>query len=113
MATVATAVFAGALLGIALISRVPIWAFGAWKERSVARLFLAHLSTYGLAATAYALLAANGGAPDWESAFANYALPSLIVFTLDAIAIASVRPAASADSAAPLWFLHAGGHQSG
>lgn len=114
MATVATAVFAGALLGIALISRIPIWALGAWRERSLLRLGLAHLITFGFAAVAYAVAAGQNGYPDWQAGALSYALPSLIVFTLDAMVILTVRPEALAQVAGiPSWFLHAGGNQSG
>ncbi|MGE0241989.1 MAG: GYF domain-containing protein [Parvibaculaceae bacterium] len=113
MATVATAIFAGALLGIALISRIPIWALHAWKEKSFLRLFLAHLLTYGFVVLAYALASRDGGTPQWQAAFAGFALPSLIVFTLDTIAVAAGRNAGLQASILPMWFLHAGGNQSG
>ena len=60
MATVATAVFAGALLGIALISRIPIWALRAWREKSFLRLLLAHLLTCAIVVLGYAVLSADG-----------------------------------------------------
>src|SRR5690348_4445060 len=113
MAIIATAVFTGALLGIALISRIPIWALRAWREKSFLRLLLAHLLTYIFVASAYALLSADGGSPQWQSAFAGTLIPALIVFTLDAIAIAALRNAGPQVSLAPMWFLHAGGNQSG
>jgi hypothetical protein len=113
MATVATVAFAGALLGIALISRIPIWALRAWKEKSFLRLFFAHLMTFALAAAAYALASADGGAPQWHAGLASYALPSLLVFGLDALAIAAGRHNPATPAAASLWFLHAGGTQSG
>jgi len=113
MATVATTIFAGALLGIALFSRIPIWALRAWKEKSFLRLFLAHLLTYATVALAYALLSADGGPPQWQTAFASFIVPTLVVFTLDAIAIAALRNAGPQVSLAPMWFLHAGGNQSG
>lgn len=113
MATLATAVFAWALLGIALISRIPIWALGAWKDRSVSRLLLAHLVTFGIAGAAYALAMAAGGAPQWQASFASFAVPSLLVFVLDAIAIAASRKSRSSAADALMWFLHADGRQSG
>ena len=113
MATIAAAFFTGTLLGIALISRIPIWALRAWQEKNFLRLLLAHLLTYACVASAFALLSADGGSPQWQSAFAGTLIPALIVFTLDAIAILALRNAGPRVSLAPMWFLHAGGNQSG
>jgi GYF domain 2 len=113
MATVATAAFAGALFGIALISRIPIWALGAWEQKSFPRLLIAHLLTYGAAATAYAFASSNGGPPEWQAGLAGYAGPSLLVLGLDAFAITANRRRAAISATASLWFLHAGGTQSG
>ena len=113
MATVATAAFAGALLGIALISRIPIWALSAWQEKSFLRLLLAHLITFAIAATTYAFASADGGAPQWHAGVLSYAFPSLLVFGLDVIAIAALRQKGLSPAAAYTWFLHAGGTQSG
>jgi hypothetical protein len=113
MATLAAAVFAWALLGIALISRIPIWALRAWKKKSFPRLILAHLITFGLLGMGYALATAEGGTPQWQASFTSFVMPSLIVFVLDAIVIAARRNADRPASDALLWFLHADGKQSG
>lgn len=113
MATVATVAFAGALLGIAVFSRIPIWALRAWKEKGFLRLLLAHLITFAIAAAAYAVATADGSTPQWHAGIASYAIPSLLVFGLDMLAIAALRQKGSSPAAAYLWFLHAGGTQSG
>jgi hypothetical protein len=113
MATVATVAFAGALLGIAVFSRIPIWALRAWKEKNFLRLLLAHLITFAIAAAAYAVATADGSTPQWYAGVASYAFPSLLVFGLDVLAITALRQKGSSPAAAYLWFLHAGGTQSG
>jgi hypothetical protein len=113
MATVATVAFAGALLGIAVFSRIPIWALRAWKEKSFLRLFGAHVITLVIAVAAYAVATADGGAPQWHAGLASYVFPSLLVFGLDVLAVAALRQKGTSPAAAYLWFLHAGGTQSG
>jgi hypothetical protein len=90
MATGAAATFAGALFGIALISRIPIGALDAWKQRSFRRLPLARFLTFVVAATAYAFASANGGPPRWHAGLTSCAWLSLLVPGLDAIAILAV-----------------------
>lgn len=112
MTTTTVAVFAGALLGIALISRIPIWALGAWKDRSLFRLSAAHLFTYVVVSVASAYGLADGGPPRWNVGFLNCVLPSLLVFLLDVIAMVS-RRMGERKSGAPAWFIHSEGKQSG
>lgn len=110
--------FVGAVLGIALISRILIWALGAWKTRSVPRLLLAHLATYLIAAIGSAYGQANGGPPRWEFGFSAYLLPSLLVAAFDIIGM--LRPwrrnhqtPARDDANDPVWFIHVNGQERG
>ena len=112
MTTAAVALFAGALLGIALISRIPIWLLGAWKERSLFGLFAAHLITYVLVAVVSAYVLADGATPQWNVAFLNFAPPSLLVFLLDVAQMHRREPAPD-EPQAPGWFIHSGAEQRG
>ena len=109
----------GAVLGIALVSRLLIWALGAWKVQSIARLLLAHVLTYLIAAIGSAYGNANGGPPLWEFGFGAYALPALLVTLLDVVNM--VRRRRKGDSPAagrnvggdPIWFIHVNSQQRG
>ncbi len=110
MTTAAAISFAGALLGVAVFSRVPIWALKAWKEMSLRRLLAAHLITYIVAVIVSAFALAHGGAPEWQVAVASFVVPSALVFALDALCIYfkmrdGTRPIA--------WFTHVGGKRNG
>jgi len=111
MTTTAVVHFAGALLGIALISRLPVWLLKAWQERSLFRLFAAHFFTYVLVAVVSAYAETRGVDPPWKAAFVNYALPALLVFLLD-VALMLKRDAVSEVTEA-FWFMHSAGKQSG
>lgn len=109
--TTATAIsFAGALLGIAVFSRFPIWALKAWKEMSFRRLLAAHLLTYIVAVIVSAFALAHGGAPQWQVAAAGFIVPSALVFVLDALGISFKM----SDGTRPIaWFTHIGGKRNG
>lgn len=114
----AVAFYVGAVLGIVLISRIPIWALGVWKAQSFPRLLLAHLITYLLAAVGYAYGAADGGSPKWEMGFLSYALPSLVVVILDAIGLFRTtcekqRNAQDYGADTLEWFVHVNGQDRG
>src|SRR4029079_10665811 len=67
MTTTAVVHFAGALLGIALISRLPVWLLKAWQERSLFRLLAAHFFTYVLVAVVSAYAETRGVDPPWKA----------------------------------------------
>lgn len=109
--TTATAIsFAGALLGIAIFSRFPIWALKAWKEMSFRRLLAAHLLTFVVAVIVSAFALAHGEAPQWQAAMASFIAPSALVFALDALGIYFK----TSDGTRPIaWFTHVGGKRNG
>lgn len=109
--TAAVVHFAGALLGIALISRLPVWILQAWREKSLLRLFAAHLFTYVMVAVISAYAQARGLDPQWKAAFIDFALPALLVFLID-IALMLKRDTGSEGLEAH-WFMHSAGKQSG
>jgi hypothetical protein len=112
MNTAAVVHFAGALLGIALISRLPVWLLRAWQDKSLFRLFAAHLFTYVLVAVVSAYAQSRGVDPQWRVAFIDLALPALLVLLLD-VALIFKRDVAPVSSEAPQWFMHSAGKQSG
>ena len=109
--TTATAIsFAGALLGIAVFSRLPIWALKAWKDMSFRRLLAAHLLTFVAAVIVAAFALAHGGAAQWQAALAGFILPSTLVFLLDALGIFFKMR----DGTGPVvWFTHVGSKRNG
>jgi uncharacterized membrane protein len=110
MTTAAAISFAGALLGIAIFSRIPIWALRAWKEMSLRRLLAAHLLTYVAAVAISAFALAHGGQPQWQVAVASFVVPSALVFALDALGIYFKM----SDGTGPIaWFTHVGGKRTG
>ncbi len=112
MTTASVALFAGALLGIALISRVPIWILGAWKQRSPIRLLTAHLITYILVSAVSAYGQARGGPPQWHAGLLIYALPALLVFLFDLAQLSRHRSNPDKPDI-PNWFIHSAGNRKG
>ena len=110
MTTAAAISFAGALFGIAVLSRIPIWALKAWRDRSPRRLLIAHLLTYSVAVLVSAFALAQGGAPQWQAALAGFIVPSLLVFLLDALGIHFKLIEGTGPTA---WFTHVDGKRNG
>ncbi|WP_119387743.1 GYF domain-containing protein [Taklimakanibacter lacteus] len=111
MTTTAVVHFAGALLGIALISRLPVWFLQAWREKSLLRLFAAHLFTYVIVAVISAFAQARGIDPQWRTAFVDLALPALLVFLIDTVLM--LKRDSGTEGLEAHWFLHSAGKQSG
>ncbi|QIG47543.1 DUF4339 domain-containing protein [Nordella sp. HKS 07] len=110
----------GAVLGIILLSRLAIWGLGAWKAQSIARLVVAHLLTYIVAAVGSAYGHADGGPVQWEWGFRAYALPSLLVMAFDIFGLLRAKrgdrapiPQGSGEVDVPTWFVHVNGQERG